>query len=170
MKTRRSVPDHFKQQGWQAQFDRMERWHRRALDALAYRDACANDAEDFVYAFCQSAYHLRDWLQKSGGATKAELDELMNETQALKLCRDVCNGSKHFALDRKRTKTERIGLMREYVPPITKDEIASTRPRLFVFEGQDGSIQMIDIGELMNECVVAWREFCALLLLNSEIA
>jgi hypothetical protein len=163
MKPRHTVPNHFKQQGWQAQYERMERWHQRALDALVDRYAEPDDAEDFVYAFCQSAYHLRDWLQKSGAATKAELDELMKETPALKLCRDVCNGSKHFALDPAKTKTDRIGLMREYIPPITKNEIGGVRPRLFVFEGQDGSVQMADISELMNECAAAWRGFCALL-------
>jgi hypothetical protein len=161
MKTRRSVPDHFKQQGWQGQFDRMERWHQRALGALSGRNPDLDDAEDFVYAFCQSAYHLRDWLRKSGAASQAELDALMQSTPALKLCRDVCNGSKHLTLD-DTTTTERIGLMREYIPPFTKGETGGVRPRLFAFEDLSGSVQLVDISELMRECATAWRNFCAL--------
>lgn len=155
------MPHHFKQQGWQGQFDRMERWHRRALDALASKHTGAGDAEDFVYAFCQSAYHLRDWLQKSGAASQADLDALMRSTPALKLCRDVCNGSKHLALN-DTTTTDRIGLMREYVPPVTEDECGTIRPRLFAFEDRSGSVELVDLYELMSECTAAWRNFCAL--------
>ena len=65
----------------------MERWHCRALEALDYSiDGLSdNDVIDFLYAFFQAAYHLRDWLQKSGAATKADLDALMDRTPALGL-------------------------------------------------------------------------------------
>lgn len=162
MKPYRFAPDRFEQEGWRGQFARMERWHRRALDALDPAPGKhSGDAEDFIYAFCQAAYHLRDWLQKSGAASQAELDALMNSTPALKLCRDVCNGSKHFTLDPKRTKTDHIGLMREYVPPVDPGETGGSRPRLFVFEGQDGSFEMVDIRDLMSECIEAWKNFCS---------
>lgn len=140
----------------------MERWHRRALEALISDQIGHGDGEDFVYAFCQSAYHLRDWLQESGAASQAELDALMKATPALKLCRDICNGSKHFRLDSNRTETDHIGLMREYVPPIgSTDTSGNSRPRIFVFEGQDGAIEMVEIRDLMRECVEAWSRFCA---------
>jgi hypothetical protein len=158
MKPYRSIPDHFEQQGWRGQLARVERWYTRALTAL---DSGSTDAEDFVYAFCQSAYHLRDWIQKSGAASQADLDTLMNNTPTLKLCRDVCNGSKHFKVDSSRTETDHIGLMREYVPPTGAREAGGIRPRLFVFESQDGSVQMVDIRALMNECLKAWRDFCS---------
>lgn len=160
MKSYRFAPDHFEQEGWRGQFARMRRWHRRALHALEDgRGESAGDAEDFVYAFCQSAYHLRDWLQKSEAASQADLDDLMRRTPALALCRDVCNGSKHLALDPSRTNTDHIGLMREYVPPISAGDKGSSRPRLFVFEGKDDSVEMVDIRELMSDCVGAWVAF-----------
>jgi hypothetical protein len=161
VKPYRFAPDHFEKEGWRGQFARMERWHQRALRALdPQQGGNLADAEDFIYAFCQSAYHLRDWLQKSGAATQAELDALMKRTPALGLCRDVCNGSKHLTLDPKRTTTDHIGVMREYVPPVAGRE-AGSRPSLFVFEGQDGSVELQDIAALMNECVQAWRGFCS---------
>jgi hypothetical protein len=158
MRLYRFAPDRFEQEGWRGQFARMQRWHRRALDAL---DRHPGDAEDFIYAFCQAAYHLRDWLQKSSAARQPDLDALMNGAPALKLCRDVCNGSKHLTLDPERTNTDHIGLMREYVPPIGANGTGRSRPRLFVFEDQDGTIEMVDIQDLMSECVEAWTNFCA---------
>jgi hypothetical protein len=164
MRPYRFAPDRFEQQGWQGQFARMERWHRRALDALdSSQGGHLGDSEDFIYAFCQAAYHLRDWLQKSGAASQAELDALMASTPALKLCRDVCNGSKHFSLDPSRTETNHIGLMREYVPPIGTPGPGSSRPRILVFEGQDGAVEMVEIRDLMKECVETWSRFCDLL-------
>lgn len=94
------APDHFEQQGWEGQLRRVERWHKRAVHVLdPYSGVAGEEAIDFLYAFFQSAYHMRDWLQHSGAASKASLDAPMSANRCLKLCRDVCNGSKHFVLD-----------------------------------------------------------------------
>jgi hypothetical protein len=65
------------------------RWQQRALRAV---ESGEQHAEDYVHAFCQNAYQLRDWLQNSGAASQRDLDELMARTPALKLCRDVWKG------------------------------------------------------------------------------
>ena len=83
------APDRFEQEGWRGQFARVQRWQLRALRAV---EGGEHHAKDYVYAFCQNAYHMRDWLQNSGAASQRDLDELMARTPALKLCRDVCNG------------------------------------------------------------------------------
>jgi hypothetical protein len=84
----------------------------------------------------------------------------MARTLALKLCRDVCNGSKHFRLDHRTTATDHIGLMREYLPPSRPGGEPGARPSLLVFEGQDGTVNFHRIEELMDTCVTAWRDFC----------
>lgn len=128
MKPYRFAPDHFEQQGWEVQLRRIERWHLRAMRVLDPNDGVAGEeAIDFLYAFFQSAYHMRDWLQNSGAASKASLDALMSANHSLQLCRDVCNGSKHFSLDSRRSKTDHIGLMREYVPPQVGQTMGSSR-------------------------------------------
>jgi hypothetical protein len=81
----RVAPDRFEQEGWRGQFARVERWQHRALRAVGSGE---QRPEDYVYALCQNAYHLRDWLQNSGAASQRDLDELMARTPALKLCRD----------------------------------------------------------------------------------
>jgi hypothetical protein len=150
------APDRFEHEGWQSQLARVERWHIRALSAVSNGEA---HAEDYIYALFQCAYHLRDWLQNSGAACQRELDELMSRNPALKLCRDVCNGSKHFTLDQ-RTTTDQIGLMREYLPPSGPGREPGERPGLIVFEGQDGTVNIQRIEELIDARVTAWRDFC----------
>jgi len=165
VKPYRFAPDHFEQQGWEVQLRRVERWHQRAMRILNPHEGLAGEeAIDFLYAFFQSAYHMRDWLQNSGAASKASLDALMSANHSLQLCRDVCNGSKHFALDPKRSKTDHIGLMREYVPPRVGQTTGSSRPCLLVFEGRDGGIEFKRIDELMTDCLSAWQAFCATLM------
>jgi hypothetical protein len=60
------APDRFEQEGWQGQLARVERWHLRAMSAVL---AGEPHAEDYIYAFFQSAYHLRDWLQNSAASS-----------------------------------------------------------------------------------------------------
>jgi hypothetical protein len=157
------VPDQFRQQGWQSHLQRVERWHQRAKHALdPYNGVAEHDAIDFLYAFFQAAYHMRDWLQNSGAASQAQLDALMASNRCLKLCRDICNGSKHFALDPKRSKTDHIGLLREYVPPSpSSDREASSRPSLLAFVNHAGDVEFSRVDELMAECLAAWHTFCA---------
>ncbi len=165
MKPYRFAPDHFEQEGWEVQLRRVERWHQRAMRVLDPNDGVAGEeATDFLYAFFQSAYHIRDWLQNSGAASKASLDALMSANHSLQLCRDVCNGSKHFALDPRRGKTDHIGLMREYVPPQVGQSTGSSRPRLLVFESRDGGIEFKYIDELIAECLATWQGFCATMM------
>jgi hypothetical protein len=78
------APDHFEQQGWEGQLRRVERWHERAVHVLdLYSGVAGEEAIDFLYAFFQSAYHMRDWLQHSGAASKASLDALMSANRCL---------------------------------------------------------------------------------------
>jgi hypothetical protein len=164
----RFAPDHFEQQGWEGQLRRVERWHERAVHVLdPYDGVAGEDAIDFLYAFFQSAYHMRDWLQNSGAASQVSLDDLMSANRCLRLCRDVCNGSKHFVIDPRRSKTDHIGMMHEYVPPpVGQHEGASSKPRLLAFENRDGEVEFACVDELMADCLVTWREFCATLPLR----
>jgi hypothetical protein len=160
--TRPIGPDQFKEQGWRGQLRRVERWHRRAGYVLdPYRRIPEDEIVDFLYAFFQSAYHMRDWLEKSGGSSKEALDELMESSRCLKLCRDVCNGSKHFALKPQRSNdVARIGLMREYVPPPPGGHAGRTRPSLLAFQNHAGQVEFRRIDELIDECLTTWQKFC----------
>jgi hypothetical protein len=153
--------DHFRREGWRGQFDRVERWHGRVMTALAHSTdgLLDHDVMDSVYAFFQSAYHLRDWLQNDEAASKAELDDLMRRTPALQLCRAICNGSKHLMLDERQPKAH-VRMMQEYVPPSRDHPSGGSRLRLLGFETRDGDVDYAYVDELVNETMAAWRTFC----------
>jgi hypothetical protein len=149
------VPDQFQREGWPGQLRRVERWQRRVLSALETSTNGLADLEavDFLFTFFQSAYHLRDWIEKSSGATQAQLDDLMAQTPALKLCRELCNASKHFVLDGTH-RSARIHVVQEACGE------GRYRIRMIAFEARGGGTDYAYVDELVNDIVAAWQVFC----------
>ncbi|MBI2799308.1 MAG: hypothetical protein HYX63_03310 [Gammaproteobacteria bacterium] len=95
--------------GWQSQFERMCRWHDR-LDG-----ARPGDKIDFLYAFFENAFHLRDWLIDTGAVKSADVDHLFAESEVMRLCRDIANAHKHYSLMRP-SQPMPFTELREYQP------------------------------------------------------
>jgi len=86
--------------GWKGQFARTIRWHERVA-ALGARDDLGispTTAFDYLYAFFQNCYHLRDWLKNAGAASDAELQAFMTGNHEMAICRDIANGTKHLRI------------------------------------------------------------------------
>ena len=79
--------------GWRAQLDRVRRWHARLATARN-----PSDRHDFLYAFFESAFHLRDWLLDAGAASERDIRTLFEGAEEMRLCRDLANSHKHFSL------------------------------------------------------------------------
>ena len=79
--------------GWPAQFERVQRWYRRASMTTD-----PTDRIDFLYAFFENAFHLRDWLQDTGGATATDLQAFFDAHEDMRLCRDLANSHKHYSI------------------------------------------------------------------------
>jgi hypothetical protein len=126
------------------------------------RSSCSGSRNrGLLYAFFQSAYHLRDWLLNSGGASKAEIEALFADSPCLRFCADVCNGSKHFVLDPKRHTTARIGRMLEYVPPLPGSDVDGMRPTVLAFQDHGGYVDFVPIDGLLRDCTTTWQQFCS---------
>ena len=97
--------------GWRGQWERIRRWHRRLIDA-----ATPEEAEDFLYAFFQNCYSLRDWLAPPEFQTR-DVNELFENSTDLRLCRDIANMTKHFELSRQPATGREPSLAREYAGP-----------------------------------------------------
>lgn len=93
--------------GWQGQFARTSRWLDRLICARS-----ADDAEDFLYAFFQNCYHLRDWVLVE--LTSLPVDRLFQQSLPLRICRDAANLTKHRILTRKPAQGHELSVMREY--------------------------------------------------------
>jgi hypothetical protein len=78
--------------GWQAQLDRVRRWYERVCKAQDPSDRC-----DFLYAFFENAFHLRDWLKDTGAESDVDLDRFFAENADMRLCRDLANSHKHYS-------------------------------------------------------------------------
>ncbi len=143
--------------GWQGQYDRLLRWHQRISEYPVTKPSSpeADEYLDFVLAFFLNCYSLRDWLSKSGAATKVDLDDLFRRNFDLQLCRDICNGSKHLKADRNPSVDGDPSIVREVVPDPYYGELAYPGPRLVVVTGD----HQRDILELAKSCVDAWRNF-----------
>lgn len=74
---------------------------------MANVDESFNDVEDFMWAFFQNAWHIKDWLKNDPSLTpdqKAAISTEVHATESILLCADLANGSKHFGTDRSRDK------------------------------------------------------------------
>ena len=141
------------------QFERLKRWHERLIDiqrSLSVKDSLYSkydDADfevDTFYAFFMNSYHLKDWLLSSGVVKKKEVEDFINTNLELKICRDLCNGSKHLNLTSPSTRSGPFGiatLHKEYTP------IGKKRSYCVLAEGKH------DVFDLANRCVAIWAEF-----------
>ena len=148
----------YKVLGWRGQLDRAQRWHERVLHISQQHtsdDLFDVDKDfDYIFAFFQSCYHLRDWLRYSGEVSQQDLDDLFRSSVELKLCQDLCNGSKHYELTRARVDSE-FSLVREYVPSEWTENRPHTNENWFIISGQ----YKYDLFELASICMEAWQQF-----------
>jgi hypothetical protein len=91
--------------GWREQYDRMNRSYERlvAVSQGEHPDARSSDtARDVLYHFFQDAYHLKDWIAATTPAIGGKIEARIKDSTPLRLCADLCNGTKHFRLDPRR--------------------------------------------------------------------
>jgi hypothetical protein len=100
-------------EGWRGQLARVSRWRQRVV-AAANGEPSADEL-DFLLAFFESAYHLRDWLVETGAVSNVEVDGYVASHIELQLCRDIANGFKHHKLRRPSIDAE-FGIVNQYVP------------------------------------------------------
>ena len=99
--------------GWQSQYARMVRWHDRVI-AVA-NGSRLPDELDFLVAFFEAAFQMRDWLGRSNAVAQADLERLFSVHVEVMLCRDIANGFKHYSLTKPSIDRE-FAVVNQYVP------------------------------------------------------
>lgn len=92
--------------GRMEQADRARRYLERmqkACSSVPYRRDASDYYADDVYSFFMHCCHIRDWLTALGLAPAASINQFVTDNLELSICADLCNGTKHFRLNRKRT-------------------------------------------------------------------
>jgi len=131
---------------WRSQFDRLIRWSKR-LEEFG-TDESDQERLDFYLAFFLNCYALRDWFIQSDVLSQPEMDALINADYSMRLCRDICNRSKHLVLHHKPSVDGNFSIAREYDPFEKKN-------RLFIIAMGDKR----DLFELTSSCVEFWKRF-----------
>jgi hypothetical protein len=151
--------------GWPEQWLRVRRWHQRVAPILADppppRSPGEADAADDVFAFFMNCYHLQDWLKNDQSDPHPEAEKFVNDTEVLRICRDLCNGLKHAVLDERRrtttypTMTTTAAVLYDSVAGITDDLAVPIVQWLIVLDDGDER----DTATVADECIKAWQRF-----------
>lgn len=88
-------------EAYKEQFKRVQRWLSRFEELHCGRshNRETDYYSDVVYTFFQNCFHLKDWLLNSKVINKEELNRFINDNEEMRICRDLCNGSKHLIID-----------------------------------------------------------------------
>lgn len=146
--------------GWKGQYARVLRWHQRITSLGALDDATPAPfiAFDYLYAFFQNCFHLRDWLKNDGAVSEKSLRSFMSGNIEMAVCRDIANGTKHFRINRPSVDAlPSIG--REYHPPDSIGKRAGTTESYFVIlEDRTSHAEVrFDLQDLADKCVNSWQ-------------
>jgi hypothetical protein len=117
-------------------------------------------AFDYLYAFFQNCFHLRDFLEHSGGASKAELQAFMTGNTAMAVCRDIANGTKHLKISRP-SIDPKPAILREYHPPGWPGKKPGTSESYIVFveDPRTEQVAPYELQELASRCLREWEIF-----------
>jgi hypothetical protein len=84
--------------GWRSQFERLQRWATRCERCYSNGRCVSDDFVDFFLAFMVVCYHLRDFVVETGGVSGHEIDSLIQASEPMRICRDICHRSKHYEI------------------------------------------------------------------------
>lgn len=148
------------------QFYRTERWLGR-LKAIYGGDFQPignwDDPLDHVLAFFFNCHHVKDWLmtgpewqdEVAPKVKKMAVEQFISESEALSICADLCNGNKHFRLDKKPRSgnTPIFHSKHTKIDTTTGSLIIAAR---YTFRTVRGDT---DAYALAEECFEDWRNF-----------
>jgi len=142
--------------GYRYQLDRTRRFLER-VEALVPRSDVYY--QDDVWAFFQSCWNLRDWIQNElriSDAVKKQVRDAVECARCLKICYDLANGTKHYALTSPKLGARHL-LTDTRITPGEETKVDC------VIELPDGS--RLSARELARECMLEWErilQFCKL--------
>lgn len=146
------------------QFDRAHRYlvRIRSIYAGIYAgDHKKQEYEDDVLSFFVHCFHIKDWIVHLNkiGVTAKQVDEFINASECLKICADLCNGTKHCILTRSaRTGRQPHMSGRQYKSSVWftgsgGGEVVQGKYSIVTAAG------VVDALNLAEECMRSWENF-----------
>ena len=115
--------------------------------------------QDDVISFFMHCYHIKDWIIELSRVkvTPQEINEFINKHEALKICADLCNGSKHCQLTRTPKTGQQPHIVSSQYQTGSNNESVFVKGRFSVLSNQE----FHDALELAEECMALWNAFIA---------
>jgi hypothetical protein len=138
----------------------------RLSDALGSRDRTS--IADALFNFAVTAYQLKDRLKQSPSASYSpnQVDAYIDENRYLRLCREICNASKHQKLTPAAKDAKDIALsatgtfiIASIDPNNVKLEAETSPPFGVKVVAFDGS--RCEANEFAAQAILAWERFFA---------
>ena len=137
--------------------EKVKRDQNTLYDAIISQDPdCISDA---VFNFAVTGYHIKDWLKSEG---VSGVEEHINNNPMLRLCADLCNGSKHQLLNSPREIADPVTSINnsELTCDMTTITCDATIPinghtvRMHLTSGRE-----VEILDFANQVVGSWESF-----------
>jgi len=141
--------------GWQTQFQRIIRYLRilqtQKIDYSNWKDI--NAYLDVVITCFQNIFHLKDWLLNSTTLSNTELNKFIKQHKELGLCRDICNGTKHFEIKHHASIDKNFMIVRAQDPAYLKNK----GPEYFILILSKAGIHQPFA--FAKKCLQLWSDF-----------
>ncbi|MDP2641527.1 MAG: hypothetical protein Q8P39_03325 [Candidatus Yanofskybacteria bacterium] len=142
----------------QEQFSRVKRLRKDIERFSVATDENFETALDSFTSFFIQCYHMRDWLIKSGFRQIA-IDNFIERSAWLSLCRDLANKQKHQKIDRYKPQNDFVDHGFGISTPISRyfDHFMHKEPRFGIDVWKFGI--PVDVMEVAAKCVSGWDDF-----------
>jgi hypothetical protein len=151
------------------QFERVKRWLGKVENIFKEKQLSLgkllNDKEniDFIYAFFQNCYHLRDWIVTSKIINETIVDNFIQSNIDMQICRDICNGSKHLIITKPSVSYD---IHKTLHSSIFSSSINNQKPEIELYYFITFNGVALNSLEVARNCVRLWERF---LKMNSII-
>ena len=143
------------------QLERTRRYLKRLRQIYAGAPYLSDTREyyaDDVLSFFIHCYHIRDWIIQLNrlGVTQKDVDAFIDAHDELKICADLCNGTKHCQLiQRPRTGEQPHLAGRQFVSSGINDEMHTTCGKFNILA--NGMFH--DALDLAEHCMLLWDNY-----------
>ena len=149
------------------QFERVKRYYARfqKLSAGRPQDVPSEEYFDEIYAFFQNCYHLKEYLKNDPAFTKhsnQDVEDFVNNTPALAICADICNGLKHLILNKPPRSGDIPKISRKNIALSINETIGSNKPTEVKIKASieiDHKGTKLDAFQVATDALRAWSSF-----------
>jgi hypothetical protein len=136
--------------GYRNQLDRARRFLDRVqMTTDDWADMDDVEFQDMMWAFFQNCWHVKDWLRNDPLVSQVVKDaatQLAHQSQHLKMCQELCNGTKHLGA--------RPGASHHH---INTTIIPGAGIREMDCIVDDGGGKLISGKQLASDCIAEWE-------------